>query len=102
MPPALPCPALLHPALPPPIPLPRQAYPGCNAPLSRYLVVAPRCYCLLTHHPFFALHFRVRRRLSLVTARNSGRFACTLWVDSRAAHLFCTAPFCLSHACVLP
>jgi hypothetical protein len=38
----------------------REAYAGCNAPLSRYLVVAPRCYCLLTHHPFFALHFRVR------------------------------------------
>ncbi len=36
-----------------------QAFPGCNAPLTRYLVVAPRCYCLLTHHPFFALHFRV-------------------------------------------
>jgi hypothetical protein len=40
--------------------LAKEAFPGCTAPLRRYLVVAPRCYCLLTHHPFFALHFRVR------------------------------------------
>lgn len=44
----------------PPTHKPPQAFPGCTAPLRRYLVVAPRCYCLLTHHPFFALHFRVR------------------------------------------
>ncbi|GAB4820093.1 hypothetical protein N2152v2_007139 [Parachlorella kessleri] len=37
----------------------RPAFPACNAPLSRYMVVAPRCYCLLTYYPFFALHFRV-------------------------------------------
>ncbi len=37
----------------------RGAFTACNAPLSRYMVVAPRCYCLLTHYPFFALHFRV-------------------------------------------
>ncbi len=28
-------------------------------PLSRYLVAAPRCYCFLTHYPFFPLHFKV-------------------------------------------
>ncbi|KAK2080456.1 hypothetical protein QBZ16_000309 [Prototheca wickerhamii] len=27
--------------------------------LPRYLVTAPRCYLLLTHYPFFSLHFRV-------------------------------------------
>ncbi|CAL8461897.1 g1428 [Coccomyxa elongata] len=30
-----------------------------NAPLQRYLVAAPRCYCFLTHYPFFSLHFKV-------------------------------------------
>ena len=29
------------------------------APLSRYMVAAPRCYCFLTHYPFFSLHFKV-------------------------------------------
>ena len=47
------------------------------APLSRYLVSAPRCYCFLTHQPFFSLHFKVgwlrvpclypRRACSLIT-----------------------------------
>ena len=37
----------------------QKTYPECNAPLSRYMVVAPRCYCLLTQYPFFSLHFRV-------------------------------------------
>ena len=34
---------------------------GSNSPLpplSRYLVSAPRCYCFLTHQPFFSLHFK--------------------------------------------
>lgn len=35
------------------------AYPNCNVPLSRYLVSAPRCYCFLTHFPFFTLHMKV-------------------------------------------
>lgn len=35
------------------------AYPNCNVPLSRYLVAAPRCYCFLTHFPFFTLHMKV-------------------------------------------
>ena len=38
----------------------RAAFPEqAAAPLSRYMVVAPRCYCLLSHYPFFGLHFRV-------------------------------------------
>lgn len=28
-------------------------------PQGRHLVAAPRCYCLLTHYPFFTLHFKV-------------------------------------------
>jgi hypothetical protein len=35
------------------------APPPPAAPLARYTVAAPRCYCLLTHYPFFDLHFRV-------------------------------------------
>lgn len=31
-----------------------------SPPLTRYLVSAPRCYCMLTHYPFFSLHFKVR------------------------------------------
>lgn len=34
-------------------------YPECNVPLSRYMVAAPRCYCFLTHYPFFSLHLKV-------------------------------------------
>ena len=30
-----------------------------SPPLSRYSVSAPRCYCFLTHQPFFSLHFKV-------------------------------------------
>ena len=35
-------------------------YPDCNLPLSRFMVAAPRCYCFLTHYPFFSLHMKVR------------------------------------------
>ena len=34
-------------------------YPDCNMPLTRYMVAAPRCYCFLTHYPFFSLHMKV-------------------------------------------
>ena len=34
-------------------------WPQCSTPLSRYLIAAPRCYCLLTHFPFFTLHMKV-------------------------------------------
>ncbi|KAL0054362.1 hypothetical protein WJX82_007679 [Trebouxia sp. C0006] len=34
-------------------------YPDCDMPLTRYLVAAPRCYCFLTHYPFFSLHMKV-------------------------------------------
>jgi hypothetical protein len=37
----------------------RSEYPECTAPLSRYMVVALRCYCLVSRYPFFSLHFRV-------------------------------------------
>lgn len=30
---------------------------------SRFLVSAPRCYCLLTKVPFFELHFEMLNRL---------------------------------------
>ena len=36
-------------------------YPQCSEPLARFLVAAPRCYCFLTHFPFFTLHMKVRR-----------------------------------------
>lgn len=36
----------------------RYLYPNCKKPLSRYLVSAPRCYCFLTHYPFFSLHLK--------------------------------------------
>ena len=34
--------------------------PAPPMPLSRTIPVAPRCYCLLTHYPFFTLHFKAR------------------------------------------
>ena len=40
-------------------------YPDCNMPLTRYLVAAPRCYCFLTHYPFFSLHMKVAIRCLL-------------------------------------
>lgn len=33
---------------------------------SRFLVSAPRCYCLLTRVPFFELHFEMLNRLALL------------------------------------
>ena len=43
--------------------MPRLASGGARAPPrrpgGRHLVVAPRCYCLLTHFPLFRLHFSV-------------------------------------------
>jgi hypothetical protein len=33
--------------------------PAPPPPLSKYLVSAPRCYCILTQYPFFDLHFEV-------------------------------------------
>lgn len=42
-----------------------ELFPDHNAPLSRYLISAPRCYCFLTHYPFFPLHFKVWQKISL-------------------------------------
>lgn len=39
--------------------LARDVFPQSNESLARYMVTAPRCYCLLTRYPFFDLHFRV-------------------------------------------
>ncbi|GBG85115.1 hypothetical protein CBR_g39681 [Chara braunii] len=45
-----------------------------RAPMSRFLVSAPRCYCILTQMPFFDLHFEVlncvlaQERLDRITA----------------------------------
>jgi hypothetical protein len=39
--------------------LARDTFPQSNESLARYMVTAPRCYCLLTRYPFFDLHFRV-------------------------------------------
>lgn len=41
----------------------RDMFPDATAPLSRYTVAAPRCYCLLTRLPFFSLHFRLLHTL---------------------------------------
>ena len=34
--------------------------PAPAMPLTRSIPVAQRCYCLLTHYPFFTLHFKAR------------------------------------------
>jgi hypothetical protein len=39
--------------------LARQEYRSCRAPFRQCMIAAPRCYCLLSHYPFFDLHFRV-------------------------------------------
>lgn len=43
--------------LPPPIS--GEAVAATRLGLSRHVVAAPRCYCLLSHYPFFPLHFQV-------------------------------------------
>lgn len=40
--------------------LARQSFSEQKLPLTRYLVAAPRCYCILSRYPFFDLHFQVR------------------------------------------
>jgi hypothetical protein len=39
--------------------LARQEFRSCRAPFRQCMIAAPRCYCLLSHFPFFDLHFRV-------------------------------------------
>lgn len=39
--------------------LARGRFPTCGAPFRQCLIAAPRCYCLLSHYPFFDLHFKV-------------------------------------------
>lgn len=43
--------------------LARGRYKTCRAPFRSCMIAAPRCYCLLSHYPFFDLHFRVRPKL---------------------------------------
>eukprot|EP01026_Neomeris_dumetosa_P023667 TRINITY_DN2000_c1_g1_i1.p1 TRINITY_DN2000_c1_g1~~TRINITY_DN2000_c1_g1_i1.p1 ORF type:complete len:486 (-),score=37.31 TRINITY_DN2000_c1_g1_i1:354-1595(-) len=42
-----------------PPPLAKEAFPECTAPVSRYRLTAPRCYCLISKYPFFEWHFKV-------------------------------------------
>ncbi|KAG2488060.1 hypothetical protein HYH03_013364 [Edaphochlamys debaryana] len=39
--------------------LARHLYPACRAPFRSVMIAAPRVYCLLSHYPFFDLHFQV-------------------------------------------
>ena len=39
--------------------LARHRYPSCKAPFRSCMIAAPRCYCMLSHYPFFELHFQV-------------------------------------------
>ena len=50
--------------------------PGAAPPaLPRFLVAAPRCYCLLTHYPFFALHLKAGPHPTLYPGRQHARAA---------------------------
>lgn len=60
-------------------------YPDCNMPLSRYMVAAPRCYCFLTHYPFFSLHMKVRESVRLPLMAHTSFMS--LGVNSSAAML---------------
>ena len=42
--------------------------PRAPLPLTQTIPVAPRCYCLLTHYPFFTLHFKVGGVPQAITA----------------------------------
>ncbi len=41
--------------------LARGKYANCKAPFRQCLIAAPRAYCMLSHYPFFELHFHVSR-----------------------------------------
>ena len=43
-----------------------QTGPRAPLPLAHTIPVAPRCYCLLTHYPFFTLHFKVSASIAKV------------------------------------
>lgn len=40
----------------------------CKAPFRQCMICAPRCYCMLSHYPFFDLHFQVRSRQPTLAA----------------------------------
>ena len=78
-----------------------ELWPQCSTPLSRYLVAAPRCYCFLTHFPFFTLHMKVRIELHLLSAGVASGQLARKSADMLYKHLLaaCTACFIqiLSH-----
>ncbi|EFJ52381.1 hypothetical protein VOLCADRAFT_103040 [Volvox carteri f. nagariensis] len=39
--------------------LARHMFPACRMPFRSVMIAAPRVYCLLSHYPFFDLHFQV-------------------------------------------
>ncbi|GLC38217.1 hypothetical protein PLESTB_001086800 [Pleodorina starrii] len=39
--------------------LARHLFPACRMPFRSVMISAPRVYCLLSHYPFFDLHFQV-------------------------------------------
>ena len=39
--------------------------PMSSGAFSRFMVSAPRCYCLLTRVPFFELHYEMLNRLKV-------------------------------------
>ena len=57
---------------------------GPAAPLSRYLMAAPRCYCFLTHYPFFTLHFKARAVAASSTCFASTAVECAHTVPCQA------------------
>lgn len=38
--------------------LARERFRRCRAPFRQCMICAPRCYCMLTHYPFFDMHFQ--------------------------------------------
>eukprot|EP01023_Acetabularia_acetabulum_P050128 TRINITY_DN53923_c0_g1_i1.p3 TRINITY_DN53923_c0_g1~~TRINITY_DN53923_c0_g1_i1.p3 ORF type:complete len:101 (+),score=24.69 TRINITY_DN53923_c0_g1_i1:128-430(+) len=42
-----------------PPPLAKGAFPECTAPVSRYRLTAPRCYCIISKYAFFEWHFKI-------------------------------------------
>jgi hypothetical protein len=40
--------------------LARGKFANCKAPFRQCLIAAPRAYCMLSHYPFFELHFHGR------------------------------------------
>jgi hypothetical protein len=78
--------------------LARTRFRSCRAPFRQCMIAAPRCYCLLSHYPFFELHFRVRGVSGV-----PGTCCSALPPDSAVATRLCQPPPLLtllsSHCC---